>query len=47
MELFLEYFAFITLAVLVLGVLGYGGWPRREKEDTAKQVGAATGTTSP
>lgn len=47
MELFLEYAAFITLAALVLGVLGYGGWPRQEKADPTKRVGGATGATSP
>ena len=47
LELFIEYFAFITLALLVLGLLGYGGWPRQEKAVAAKRVGAAAGTTSP
>jgi hypothetical protein len=28
MELFVEYAGFILAALLVLGFIGYGGWPR-------------------
>jgi len=47
LELFIEYFGFVTAAVLVLGVLGYGGWPRSEKPDPAKRAAPATEATSP
>lgn len=44
MELFLEYAAFITIAALVLGLLGYAGWPRQGKADIAERVAAARAT---
>lgn len=32
MELFIEYAAFILIAALVLGFIGYGGWPRSQRQ---------------
>ncbi len=43
MELFVEYAAFILLAVLVLGFVGYAGWPRTGASTTAP-AGSASGT---
>ncbi len=47
MELFVEYAAFISIAALVLGLIGYAGWPRPAKTEIAERVAAPSEATGP